>query len=366
MIYKHRSVIDDLEVYVPGRPIEDVKREFGLERVVKLASNENPYGFSPMAREAVMDCFNGAAVYPDGNCTALREALAKKYGAPLQNFIFGAGADEIIAMLGKVFIEEGDECVTAEITFSQYAASVLSMGGKMVYAPMKRDYGHDLDLMAALITDRTRLIFIANPNNPTGMIHTQREQEEFMKKVPKGCVVVFDQAYAEFVDDVNYPDTFGMIKQYDNIVYMKTFSKAYGLASFRVGYAIASPEVIGLMERVRCPFNVSLQGQAAALAALADTGFLNDSIIKNKEIKEFTLKKLTEMNFECLPTQANFIMVNVKRDSRQVFVELMKRGYIIRPGAAFGMDEFIRITLGTMEEMEGFFCALDEVLSLKE
>jgi len=361
-MFKHREAIDPLEIYVPGRPIEDVKREFGLDKVVKLASNENPYGFSPKAREAVIGAFDGAAIYPDGNCTALREALATKYGTSPNNFVFGAGADEIIAMLGKVFINEGNECVTAEITFSQYAASVLAMGGKMVYAPMKPDFSHDLDAIVERITSKTRLVFIANPNNPTGIIHTQEEQARFMKKVPRDCIVVFDQAYAEFANDPAYPNTFAMMKEYSNIIYMKTFSKAYGLASFRVGYAIAVPEIIGMFEKIRAPFNVSLQGQTAAVAALNDSTFLNDSVEKNKRVKEFTIAKLTEMGVECLPTQANFVMANVKRNSRIMFTELMKRGYIIRAGAAFGMDEYIRVTFGTMEEMEGFLTALESVL----
>ena len=363
-MFKHRNVIDDLEIYVPGRPIEDVKREFGLSRVIKLASNENPYGFSPKAREAAAAWFDSAAVYPDGNCTVLRGALSKKFNTPPEHFVFGAGADEIIAMLGKAFINEGDECVTAEITFSQYAAAVLSMGGKMVYAPMNADYGHNLDAVAARITDKTRLVFIANPNNPTGMIHTEAEQADFMKKVPSGCIVIFDEAYAEFADRPDYPDTRAMLKQYNNIVYMKTFSKVYGLASFRVGYAIAAPEIVGLLEKIRCPFNVSGAAQVAAAEAIMDDEFTQVSIAKNKLVKEFALKKFDGLGISYLPTQANFVMINVKKHSNTVFTELMKRGYIIRSGAAFGMDEYIRVTFGTMEQMAGFVEALENVLGV--
>lgn len=359
---KHRNELEQLNPYVPGKPIDDVKREYGLGNVVKLASNENPYGMSDKAKQAVVDMLANGALYPDGSCNDLRNALAAHYGMSAEKFIFGCGTDEIISMLGKAFVDKGDECVTAAVSFSQYAASVLAMGGQMLYAPMK-EHGFDLQAILAKITDKTKLIFIANPNNPTGTIHTQAEQEAFMAEVPADVLVAFDEAYGEFVDDKSYPDTLEMMKKYKNIIYLKTFSKAYGLAGLRVGYGIADESIIAQLEKIRNPFNVPATAQAAAIASLADKEFLNGTVRNNRLVKEYVCGELDRMGLFYIPTQANFIMVDIKADSRKAFVDLMKKSYIIRPGAAFGMDSFLRVTLGTMDEMRGFIAALEELLS---
>jgi histidinol-phosphate aminotransferase len=362
-MFNYRKVLDALDVYVPGKPIEDVRRELGLDRVVKLASNESPYGCSPTVRQAVADSLSSAFVYPDGNCTKLRGAVAAKHGVPPGSLVFGAGLDEVIYMLGKAFIEPGDESVTAEVTFSQYEASVVSMGGKMLFAPMDADYGHDLDEYAKLVTDKTRLVFIANPNNPTGRSHTQEQQAAFMRKVPEDCLVVFDEAYSEYVDaGADYPRTLEMMGDYPNMIYMKTFSKIYGLASFRIGYAVADPRVVALLEKVRGPFNVSSQAQAAALAALGDEEFIAEAVRNNALVKEYTVGRLEAMGLGYIPSQANFMMIDVRRNSYGFFNEMMRLGYIVRAGAAFGMDDYIRVTLGTMGEMEGFFEALGRLV----
>lgn len=357
-----RDELKQLNPYVPGKPIEDVKREYGLKSVVKLASNENPYGMSPKAKQAVIDSLDEDSLYPDGNCTDLRNALAKFYNVPAGKFIFGCGTDEIISMIGKVLINKDDECITADVSFSQYAASALSMGGKMVYAPMK-EHGFNLKAISDKITGKTKVIFIANPNNPTGTIHTQAEQEAFMEKVPSNILVAFDEAYGEFVYDGNYPNTLEMMDKYKNIIYLKTFSKAYGLAGLRVGYGIAGESIIAQFEKVRNPFNVPATAQVAAIAALADREFLNHAVNGNRLVKEYVCGQFEEMGLFYIPTHANFIMVDVKKDSRKVFTDLMKAGYIIRPGAAFGMDTFLRVTLGTMDEMKGFIDVLRELLN---
>lgn len=357
----YRKSIEPLRPYVPGRPIEDVKREYGLDEVVKIASNENPYGCSPLAKQAVIDCLENPQLYPDGNCTELRQAMSKFYGVKQDQIIFGCGTDEVISMISKVFINPGDECITAETTFSQYAASVDSMGGTMVYVPMK-NYGFDLDAIAEKINDRTKIIFITNPNNPTGSTHSNEAQLAFLKKIPSRILVVIDEAYAEFDDEEDYPETLEHMKLYKNIMLLKTFSKAYGLASLRIGFGFAQPEIIALFEKIRNPFNVPIPAQVAAKAGLDDQSFVKSTFEKNKEVREYMRKSFEEMGLFYIPTQANFIMVDTKKDSGALFTELMKKGYIIRPGIAFGMDTFLRVSLGTMDEMQGFIKTLKELL----
>ncbi len=360
-MFSYRECIRPLMPYVPGRPIEDVKKEYGLDRAVKLASNENPLGCSKNVREAVIRSLDEPALYPDGACGKLRALVAKKLGVPENAIVFGAGTDEVISLLGKVFINEGDECITAAVTFSQYAASVLSMGGKMVYAPMK-DHAYDLDAILGLITDKTKMIFLANPNNPTGTAFDCNAQEAFIKKVPEHIIVVFDEAYAEYVTDFDYPDTISTMKNHKNVILLKTFSKAYGLASFRVGYGVSDPSISELMEKIRNPFNVSVQAQEAAIAAFEDREFVEFSAKHNKSVLTYTYNFFEDMGLFYIPSYTNFVMVDVKKDSREVFQALMKKGYIIRPGAAFGMDSFLRITIGTKEDMDGLFSILKEII----
>ena len=360
-MFTFRTSILPMEPYSPGRPIEDVKRAYNLTHVVKLASNENPFGTSPKVYDAVISGFKESAIYPDGHCTRLRAAVSEYYDIPENQLIFGAGTDEVIAMLGKIFIEPGDEAVTAKITFSQYAASVEAMAGNMVYAPTK-NHGYDLDALISAITPKTKMIFIANPNNPTGTYFSRQEQENFMAKVPGNIIVVFDEAYQEYVAEKNYPDTLSTIKQYPNAVLLKTFSKIYGLSSFRVGFGVCHPQIIEQMEKIRCPFNVSSQAQTAAIAALDDQEFVRESHIKNRRIMDSTAAALSGMGIDVIPSQANFIMADIQRCSREVFEKLMAKGFIIRAGAAFGMDSFIRITIGTEDEMDGLMKALRSVL----
>jgi len=360
---EHRKVIDPMRPYVPGRPIEDVQREFGLTSVVKLASNENPLGCSPKAREAVLASLAESSYYPDGNCTNLRARLSETLGVKPGEIVFGCGADEIIGMTGKVFVNPGDECITASATFSQYEASAVSMGGVMVFAPMKNN-AYDLNAIYDRITDKTRVIFLANPNNPTGTMFTAEEEIAFLEKVPPRVFLLIDEAYAEFVADPSYPQTLPLLKKYKNIMLVKTFSKIYGLASLRIGYGIADEAIIGLYEKIRPPFNVTIQGQAAALAALSDQEFAEESFRNNRRVMDYYCHELDRMGVNYIPGQTNFIATDTGRDSRGVFQALMKRGYIVRPCYIFGMgDSWIRVTIGTMEQMKGFVEALKEALS---
>ena len=359
----YRKAIDPMSPYVPGRPIEDVQREYGLASVVKLASNENPLGCSPKAKEAVMESMSQSSYYPDGNCTALRAQLSETLGVAPGRIVFGCGADEIIAMTGKVFVNPGDECITAAETFSQYESAVVSMGGVMVKAPMK-DHAYDLGAIYERITDKTKAIFLANPNNPTGTMFTEREQVEFLDKTPSDIFVMIDEAYAEFAADPSYPTTLPMLSKYKNIMLVKTFSKVYGLASLRIGYGIADEGIIAQYEKIRPPFNVTIQGQAAALAALSDREFVKQSYDNNRAAMEYYCRELDGMGIRYIPSQANFVTTDTGRDCRDVFQSLMKKGYIVRPCYIFGMGRpWIRVTIGTMEQMKGFVAALREALS---
>jgi histidinol-phosphate aminotransferase len=358
----YRANLQKMQPYVPGRPIEEVKELYGLSEVVKLASNENPYGCSPRVPEAVTRTFLNTRLYPDGYCTELRKAVSEKYGVLPEQLVFGAGTDEVITMLGKVFINPGDEAVTAEITFSQYAAAVESMGGVMVYSPM-RAHGFDLPALLERVTPQTKLIFIANPNNPTGTYTTAQEQQAFIEAVPENVTVVLDEAYQEYAAAENYPSSWDLLKKHKNVILLKTFSKIYGMASLRVGFGAMDAETVAQIEKIRSPFNVTVQGQAAALAALGDPDFVQNSYWENRRVMALTEKWLDEMGLYHIPSQTNFIMADTKRGSRAVFEALMKKGYIIRPGGAFGMDTYIRITIGTEAQMEGFIKALQDVLA---
>lgn len=359
---KYRDCIPGLSAYVPGRPIDDVKREYGLGAVVKLASNENPWGCSPFAKRAYIDAADTISVYPDGNATVLKNAIAEKFGVTPDNIITGCGTDEVIYMIGKTFVDNGDECVTGEITFSQYASSVESMGGRMIYVPLK-NHTFDLDGIYKKINAGTKIVFLSNPNNPTGTAYGQGEQLKFIESVPENVLIVIDEAYAEYAERPDYPETLAELKKRNNIMLLKTFSKIYGLASLRVGFGIADPDIIDKMNRVRGPFNVTTGGQLAAAAALGDREFVNNTYTENRKALEYLYKNFDEMKLNYIPSQANFVMLDIARDCREVFVELMKRGYIIRPGAPFGLDTFIRVSTGTPAQMEGFIAALKEILT---
>jgi len=360
---RHRKCIEPMSPYIPGRPIEDVQREFGLTNVVKLASNENPLGCSPKAKEAVIASLDESSYYPDGNCTKLREYLSEALGVAPGEIIFGCGADEVLAMTGKVFVNPGDECITAASTFSQYEVSTVSMGGTMVFAPMK-DNAYDLSAIYERITDKTKVIFLANPNNPTGSMFSAAAQIEFLDKVPSHIFIVIDEAYAEYAADPSYPQTLPLLKKYKNIMLVKTFSKIYGLASYRVGYGIADEALIKMYERIRPPFNVTIQGQAAALAAHQDTCFTRRSYENNRAVMEYYCRELDSMGISYIPSQANFVATDTGVDSRDVFQALMRKGYIVRPAYIFGMGaSWIRVTMGTLDQMKGFIGALKDLLA---
>lgn len=347
--------------YRPGKPIEEVKRELGLTDVIKLASNENAIGPSPRAQEAVRDAATRMHVYPEGSCHDLRLAVAEHLGVPAECLVFGNGSDNLIHCLGLAFLMPGDEIVHGDTTFSQYRTAAMLNRSDVVVAPM-RDWTNDVDALLGAVTPRTKMIFLANPNNPTGTIVKKADMRRLMDGVPDRVLVVFDEAYKEYVESSDYPETVDYVREGRNAIVLRTFSKAYGLAGIRVGYGITRPEIAEAIDRVREPFNVNLLGQAAATAALDDIEHIRHSREVNHAGKVFLTSAFREMGLECAPSEANFLWFNVNRDSVEVFQRLLERGVIIRTGDIFGAPTWLRVTIGTQAENERFVTALKGVL----
>ncbi|MGI6113590.1 MAG: histidinol-phosphate transaminase [Mahellales bacterium] len=358
---KHRQAISHLTPYIPGKPIEEVKRELGIQKVIKMASNENPLGCSPAAKKAVANMLDHLAIYPDGNCTDLKNKLSDLFGLSPDHFLLGAGSDEILGMIAQTYINPGDEAIMAFPSFPRYETVTRIMDGKIVELPLK-DHGVDLEATAQAITPKTKVIWLCNPNNPTGTIFTMAQQRELLKKTPSDVLVVLDEAYYEYVTDVNYPESVELLEEYENIIILRTFSKVYGLATLRVGYAIGHPDMINAINRVRGPFNVTTVAQVAALASLDDPDFVEKSRQNNEQGKEFLYNAFKNMGLEYIKTHANFIMVNTGRHSKEVFQDLLRQGIIVRTGDIFKMDNWIRVTIGTPEENKEFIRALQKVL----
>ncbi len=353
-----RKEIKDLQPYKPGKPIEDVKREFNLDKVVKLASNENPLGCSKKAKEAIMNSLDNLAIYPDGNATILKEALAKKFNVSTKEILPSSGADEMIDLISKTLLEKDDEVIMADITFPRYIATTKMMGGKPVIVPLK-NYTYNLEGMLEAITEKTKLIWLCNPNNPTGTMVTKKEVLDFLDKVPENVVVAYDEAYRDYVTREDYPkNSIELMKKYPNVIIMRTLSKAYGLAGIRVGYIVANEDIVTNIDKVRGPFNVNSLGQVAAVAALEDEEFLKEVYNNNLEGKKYFYEELENMGLFFPPSEANHIFVDVKRDGNEVFKEMQKLGVIIRPMAG----TFIRISIGTMEENKLCIKTLKKVL----
>jgi len=357
MAYKPRGALDGLEENIVTGVWDNSCKYH------RLMANENPYGCSALIKEALLKTMeDGPSNYPDGYTTALRMAVSKKYGIDKDEILFGNGTDEIIYMLGKAFREPGDEVVMPEISFTSYISSCLSMGGKLVSVPMKDDLSVDLDAVLASVTDKTKYIVVVNPNNPTGTVFCEKEQYEFLKKVPKDVLVILDEAYAEFYMGESFPDSYSKLKEFKNLIILKTFSKIYGLASFRVGFMIANKEIISLVSRVKNAFNVSTPAMAAAVAAINDSKFTEMVSENNSKCIKYLCKELDEMGYSYTPTHTSFILIDIKKDAAPLVAALSKKAYLVRPGSDFGLKNYIRVSIGTMEQMEGFVKAFKECL----
>ncbi len=344
-----KKQLHGLPAYKPGKQIEDVKRELGLSSVTKLASNENPFGCSPLAIEGIQSVLGELQLYPDGYATNLRAAVSQHHGVPENQLIFGNGTDELVHLLSRALLEDGTNTVMPTPTFPQYRHNAIVDGGEVREVPMI-DGEHDLEGMLAQIDEKTQLVWLCNPNNPTGTYIREKDMMAFLEKVPKHVTVVSDEAYYEYATAADYPQTIPLIEQFPNLVVTRTFSKAYGLASLRVGYAIASPGFIAQVEPAREPFNVSRIAQAATAAAIKDQAFIKESVEKNrlglKQYYEFCQRE----GLTFYPSQANFILVHFDVTGDEIFNYLLKNGFIVRSGEALGCPNTVRITVGTEEE----------------
>jgi histidinol-phosphate aminotransferase len=354
-----RQNILDVKHYIPGRPVEEVRRELGLKDVIKLASNENCLGASPKALAAVRENLANVNRYPDGSAFYLREKLSEYIGVEKNSIIFGNGSDEVICLAVRTFVDKGDEVIVAKPTFLIYEIVSQIQSATIKYVPLTKDLRHDLNAMKAAVTDRTKMIFIANPDNPTGTYVTKKELDAFFNVLPENIIVFLDEAYFEFAKSSceDYPDGLDYLDR-PGIIVARSFSKAYGLAGLRIGYGVSSPEVIGYMERAREPFNVNLLAQAAAAAAIDDKVFLRKTLAHVKSEMEFLRSSFSKMSLGYVNSATNFILVDTKRDCKDVFNRLLEEGVIVRDMKAWGMDTFIRVTIGTRQENRKFIKAL--------
>ncbi len=357
-----RPCLERITTYEPGKPIEEVKREMGVQDVVKMASNENPLGPSPLALEAIQEYLPQINYYPDGNSYYLKEALSERLALTPDNIIIGNGADELITLVSAAYLNPGEEIIMAHPSFSEYEFAASLMDARTVRIACQ-EFKHDLQAMAAAVNERTKLIMLCNPNNPTGTIVTQEEQENFLKELPADILVIIDEAYYEYVTDPAYPQSIELLKRGYNILILRTFSKIYGLAGLRVGYGLARENIITDLNTVCAPFNVNSVAQVAARAALRDEEHRQAVLNLNNRGKKYLSKEFERLGLFYLPTEANFFFVEVKVEARELFNKLLSKGVIIRSGDIFGFPQFIRVSIATEEQNARFIKALEESLA---
>lgn len=354
--------IRDIAPYQPGKPISELARELGMNEadIVKLASNENPLGVSPKALAAIEKLLPELALYPDGGAYQLKSVIAKKFAVAMEQIVVGNGSNDILELAARTFLVPGDHAVYSQHAFAVYPLAVKAVGGIGIEVPAK-DFGHDLDAMAAAITPDVKLVFVANPNNPTGTFIEAAKVRAFLAKVPRQTIVVLDEAYTEYLPKPLRTDTAAWLKEFPNLIISRTFSKAYGLAGLRVGYGLAHADVIALFNRVRQPFNVNQLALAAAAAALNDDDFIAASF----DVNERGMKQLTtafqQMGLAYIPSFGNFVSVKVG-DAGVIFQKLLRAGVIVRPVASYGMPEYLRISIGTESQNTTFLNALAAAL----
>ena len=356
-----RRGILELKPYIPGKPIEEVQRELGLKELIKLASNENSTGPSPGALTAIEEELGNICRYPDPSCTQLKRALAERLGVTEGMITLSNGCDNIIHMIAAAFVNEGDEVIMAEPSFPVYESVTRIMGGRPIPVKLK-DYTHDLEGMAKRIGPRSKVFFLCNPNNPTGTLVPKEALNRFLAHLPDHLIVILDEAYIDYISEKDYPDGLSVLGRNLNLIALRTFSKIYGLAGLRIGFAVADGDLIGVMERVREPFPVNRVAQAAALAALGDEDHRKGILRVNEEGKAFLYGEFDRLDVDYVPTQANFIFVDFKKDSQKIYNALLKEGMIIRPGSIWDYPTSARITIGTMDENRRFIEKLEKVL----
>jgi len=347
-----------LQPYVPGKPIEELERELGIANAVKLASNENPLGPSPRAVEAMQRALANVHRYPDGASFRLRQALAARLGVAGSQLVFGCGADEILELVAKSFLGPGDECVYAWPSFAMYPVVVKGMGATPVPVPLDAGYAHDLDAMLAAVTPRTRVVMVCNPNNPTGTSVSSAAFDRFAAALPEGVVLLIDEAYVDFAQRPDRIDGLAWVARRPGTLSARTFSKSAGLAGLRVGYAVCDPELAGVLERARHPFNLNVLAEVAALAALDDHEHLERTLRTNRDGLAYLARELAALGVASWPSEANFLLA---QPGPGAYEQLLRRGVIVRPLGGFGMPEHVRISIGTAEENERLVKALREI-----
>ncbi|MBI4483964.1 MAG: histidinol-phosphate transaminase [Acidobacteria bacterium] len=350
-----------IQPYRPGKPIEEVEREIGVRNCIKLASNENPLGPSPKAVEAVQRKVLDVHRYPDGTGFYLRQKLSEIHGISMESIILGSGTTELIEMVARALLTPRDGCVLSEQSFLMYELAVQAVGARIVRVPL-RQYRFDLEAILRALTEETRLVYIANPNNPTGTMVSRQEMDRFLDRVPSHVVVVLDEAYHDYIRRDDYPDGLGYVRQGKNVLVLRTFSKVYGLAGLRIGYGMSQPALIQLLNKVRSPFNANALGQAAALGALGDLEHVARSYDRNQEGMRFLTRGLDQLRVSYVPSVANFLLIDAGLDSQWTFRELLKRRVLVRPMKEYHFPTALRVTVGTGEENQVFLEALEDVL----
>lgn len=355
--------IRTIQPYQTGKPIDELQRELGLEKIVKLASNENPCGVSDKVKQALAEHLPDLARYPDGAAYNLKTAIANKFHINRDQITLGNGSNDVLDLIGLCFLNAETSVIFSQHAFVVYPLMAKMFAANAIEVPAKQ-WGHDLDAMLAAIREDTRIIFIANPNNPTGTWLGHKALESFLRQVPKQVLVVLDEAYAEYIHEVDYADGLALQKQFANLIIVRTFSKVYGLAGLRVGYSISSVPLANILNRVREPFNVNSLAQVAAVTALADDDYLHKTIAVNDAGRLQIEQGLSHLGLEFIPSQGNFICFDTGADAAIVYQELLKKGVIVRPIAPYGMPKHLRVSIGLPEENTIFLQALTEVMAI--
>ena len=362
MPIRARAHVYSMQPYRPGKTPEQLMQSLGLSELIKLSANENPLGASPRAKEAILNALETIHRYPDGACTILRDALSDFYGLPPDHFAFGNGSDELIHLFGVAYLEPGDGLMMGQPSFVRYEASAQLNRATLQAIPLTPDFRHDLEAMANAITERTKLVYIANPNNPTGTIVSRAELERFLERAPDHVLVILDEAYFEYADHPDYPNGLDYVRAGRNVVVFRTFSKAYGLAGLRIGYAMGNPEFLDPIERVREPFNVNTLAQVAAAAALRDQAHVAHTRALNREGLNLFSAACERLGLRYVPSYANFLLIEIGERCAQVHQQLLERGILTRTGEVFGMPTYLRVNTGTPEQNARFVEALTDAL----
>jgi len=357
--------LESIKPYVPGKPIEDVKREYGLDDVIKMASNENPLGVSPKALAAMKAALPKLNHYPDAASYDFRSALAEHFSVDMSQVAVGNGADDLILELSMAYLDEGDEVIVSRSSFPMYDIHAAAMRAHMVKTPLTQALGIDLNALANAITERTKIVYVCNPNNPTGTIVHADEVDAFIQRVPEDVIIVLDEAYVEMVDSDSFPDSLSYVREgRGNVFVLRTFSKVYGLAGIRIGYGFTHPDIVSTLLKIKPPFNVNVLAQAAGIAALDDTEFVAQSVDANKAGRQMLCRELEEMGLSHAESHTNFLLIRIGPNAADVQQELLKRGVIVRPCGGYELPEFLRVSIGTADQNKRLITTLREVLAL--